>query len=50
MSRGMRFILSFVVMAVLVVISGVALAYFLGSGGPTIETNSVLWLRVPDSL
>ncbi len=50
MSRGMRFILSFVVMAVLISITGVALAYFLGSGGPTIETNSVLWLRVPDSL
>ena len=50
MSRGMRFILSFVAMAVLISISGVALVYFLGSGGPTIETNSVLWLRVPDSL
>ena len=50
MSRGMRFILSFLVMAVLISISGVALVYFLGSGGPTIETNSVLWLRVPDSL
>ncbi len=37
-------------MAILISISGVALAYFLGSGGPTIETNSVLWLRVPDSL
>lgn len=37
-------------MAVLISISGVALVYFLGSGGPTIETNSVLWLRVPDSL
>ena len=50
MSRGMRFILSFVVMAVFISVSGVALVYFLGSGGPTIETNSVLWLRVPDSL
>ena len=50
MSRSMRFILSFVVMAILISISGVALTYFLGSGGPTIETNSVLWLRVPDSL
>lgn len=50
MSRGMRFILSFLVMAVLISISGVALVYFLGSGGPTIETNSILWLRVPDSL
>lgn len=37
-------------MAVLISISGVALVYFLGSGGPTIETNSILWLRVPDSL
>tara|TARA_B100000686_G_scaffold61980_1_gene66568 strand:- start:3411 stop:5114 length:1704 start_codon:yes stop_codon:yes gene_type:complete len=46
----MRFILSFVVMAVFISVSGVALVYFLGSGGPTIETNSVLWLRVPDSL
>ena len=50
MSRGMRFILSFVVMAVFISVSGVALVYFLGSGGPTIETNSVLWLRLPDSL
>ena len=41
MSRGMRFILSFVVMAVFISVSGVALVYFLGSGGPTIETNSV---------
>ena len=30
MSRGMRFILSFLVMAVLISISGVALVYFLG--------------------
>ena len=37
-------------MAILISISGIALTYFLGSGGPTIETNSVLWLRVPDSL
>ena len=50
MSRGARFILSFIVVAVIVSMTGVALTYFLGSREPSVETNSILWLRVPASL
>ena len=30
--------------------TGVALAYYFSSRGPTVETNSILWLRVPSAL
>ena len=50
MSRGVRFILFVIVLAVIVSMTGVALTYVVGSRGPSVETNSILWLRVPASL
>ena len=50
LSRGARFILSFLLVAVLVSMAGVVVTYVFSRGGPSVETNSVLWLRVPATL
>ena len=50
LSRGARFILTFLLAAVLVSMAGVVVTYCGGGRGPAVETNSVLWLRVPATL
>ncbi len=50
LSRGARFIFSFLLAAVLVSMAGVVVTYFVARRGPSVETNSVLWLRVPAML
>ena len=50
LSRGARFILSFILAAVVVSMTGVVVTYFLATRGPTVESNSILWLRVPANL
>ena len=50
MSRGVRFILLVIVLAVFVSMTGVGLTYVFGGRDPSVETNSILWLRVPASL
>lgn len=49
-ARGVRFILLFMVAAVIVSMTGVAVSYFLFTRGPAVESGSVLWLRIPASL
>ena len=46
-AKGVRFILLFMVAAVIVSMTGVAVSYFLLTRGPAVESDSVLWLRVP---
>ena len=48
--RGARFILKVMLVAVLVSLIAVVAAYFFAARGPTIESNSVLWLRIPNQL
>ncbi len=50
LSRGARFILTFMVMAVTVSIGGVLAMYLLAGRGPEVRSGSVLWLRVPPNL
>ena len=50
LSRGARFILTFMVMAVTVSIGGVLAMYLLAGRGPEVRSGSVLWLRVPYNL
>ena len=49
-ARGVRFILLFMIAAVIVSMTGVAVSYFLLTRGPAVESNSVLWLRIPTGL
>ena len=46
-AKGVRFILLFMVAAVIVSMTGVAVSYFLLTRGPAVESDSILWLRVP---
>ncbi len=50
LSRGARFILMFVMLAVLVSLGGVLATFFLAPRGPAVQAGSVLWLRVPGGL
>ena len=50
LSRGARFILTFMVMAVIVSIGGVLAMYLLAGRGPEVRSGSVLWLRIPYNL
>ena len=50
LSRGARFIVTFMLTAVVVSMAAVVLIYFLAGRAPTIESNSVLWLRIPSGL
>ena len=50
LSRGARFILTFMVMAVTVSFGGVLAMYLLAGRGPEVRSGSVLWLRVPYNL
>ena len=50
LSRGARFILTFMILAVTVSIGGVFLTYLLATRGPEVRSDSVLWLRVPYGL
>ena len=50
LTRGVRFVLTFIVLAVLISMGSVAAAVFVASRGPSIDDGSVLWLRVPDNL
>ena len=50
LSRGARFILTFIVMAATVSIGGVVAMYLLAGRGPEVRSGSVLWLRVPYNL
>ena len=50
LSRGARFILTFIVLAVCVSLGGVLLTYILATRGPSVQSGSVLWLRVPGNL
>ncbi len=50
LSRGIRFIFTFIMLAVLVSFGGVLAMYFFATRGPTVQSGSVLWLRVPTSL
>ncbi len=49
-ARGVRFILLFMIAAVIVSMTGVAISYFLLTRGPAVESDSVLWLRIPANL
>ena len=50
LSRGARFILTFIVLAMCVSLGGVLLTYILATRGPSVQAGSVLWLRVPGNL
>ena len=50
LSRGARFILTFIMLAVMVSLGGVLATYFLATRGPSVQSGSVLWLRVPANL
>ena len=50
LTRGARFILSFIVVAVCVSLGGVLLTYLLAVRGPTVQFGSILWLRIPSNL
>ena len=50
LSRGARFILTFIALAVLVSMGGVLATYFLATSGPDVRSDSVLWLRLSGSL
>ena len=47
LSRGARIVLLFISLAVTVSVIGLALGYYLVTREPTVESESVLWLRVP---
>ena len=47
LSRGARFVLLFITLAVIVSMVGLSLGYYAVSRGPRVESESVLWLRVP---
>ena len=49
-ARSVRFILLFMIAAVIVSMTGVAISYFLLTRGPAVESDSVLWLRIPANL
>ena len=49
-ARSVRFILLFMIAAVIVSMTGVAFSYFLLTRGPAVESDSVLWLRIPANL
>lgn len=48
--RGARFILTFILLAAVITLGSVAAGVFLASRGPSIDDDSVLWLRVPANL
>ena len=48
--RGIRFIIVFLLLAVVVSVSGLAAMYFMVSRAPSVASNSVLMLRVPGGL
>lgn len=50
LTQGARFILTFMLLAVLIVVGAVFAGVFLASRGPSVEEGSVLWLRVPANL
>ena len=50
LSRGARFLVTFMLTAVVVSMTAVLVTYFLAGRGPTVESNSVLWLRIPSNL
>ena len=50
LSRGARFILTFIALAVLVSMGGVLATYFIATSGPDVRSDSVLWLRVSGNL
>ena len=50
LSRGANFLVTFMLIAVVVSMTAVLATYFLVGRGPTVESNSVLWLRIPDNL
>ncbi|MCY3842240.1 MAG: signal peptide peptidase SppA [Acidobacteria bacterium] len=50
LSRGARLILTFVLAAALVSMLGLAAALLVAGRGPTVERDSVLWLRLPPTL
>ena len=50
LTRGARFILTFMLLAVLISVGSVAAGLFLAGRGPSIGDESVLWLRVPSNL
>ena len=47
LTRGARIILLFITLAVIVSMTGLTLGYYLVQRGPSIASESVLWLRVP---
>ena len=47
LSRGARFVLLFITLLVIVSMTSLSLIYFAVSRGPQVESESVLWLRVP---
>jgi protease-4 len=49
-SRGVRFISVFLLLAVVMSMTGLGVMYFMVSGAPTVTANSVLTLRVPGGL
>ena len=50
LSRGARVILTFVLVAALVSMAGLATTLLVAGRGPSVERDSVLWLRVPGVL
>ena len=46
-SRGGRFIVVFLLLAVVTSMTGLAVMYFMVSRAPTVSSNSVLSLRLP---
>ena len=50
LSKGARFILLFLVAAVTLSVAGLAVSFLLITRGPAVESDSVLWLRVPGIL
>ena len=50
LSRGARFIVTFILTAVVVSMTAVLLTFFFAGRGPTVESNSVLWLRISSGL
>lgn len=50
LTRGVRFILTFIGLSVLMSVGAVVVTLFLVTRGPEIKPGSVLWLRVPSNL
>ena len=50
LSKGARLILLFLAAAVALSVAGMAVSLFLITRGPVVESDSVLWLRVPGNL